>query len=107
MYSYDRKHGYRPIGNIEQIGGEEIQEIQVLRSEMSDYASLVQNASISSNKINLSSLELPKIKLSEESKNIIKSNLASLPIYDDLEAVIAVFVDNEYALMYSSNGKYT
>lgn len=105
LYSYDKKHGYRPIGNIEQIGGAKIQEAKVLRSEMSDYASLLQIASISSNKENLSSLEIPEIKLSEESVKIIKSNLESLPIYDDLQAAIAVFVDNEYALMYSSNGK--
>ena len=58
LYSYDKKHGYRPIGNLEEIGGK---EVQVLRSEMSDYASLVQNASISSNKENLSSLEIPEI----------------------------------------------
>ena len=105
LYSYDKKHGYRPIGNIEQIGGAKIQEAKVLRSEMSDYASLLQIASISSNKENLSSLEIPEIKLSGESVKIIKSNLESLPIYDDLQAAIAVFVDNEYALMYSSNGK--
>ena len=105
LYSYDKKHGYRPIGNIEQIGGAKIQEAKVLRSEMSDYASLLQIASISSNKENLSSLEIPGIKLSEESVKIIKSNLESLPVYDDLQAAIAVFVDNEYALMYSSNGK--
>ena len=77
----------------------------MLRSEMSDYASLLQIASKSSNKENLSSLEIPEIKLSEESVKIIKSNLESLPIYDDLQAAIAVFVDNEYALMYSSNRK--
>ncbi len=105
LYSYDKKHGYRPIGNIEQIGGTEIQEAKVLRSEMSDYAALLQIASISGNKENLSSLEIPEIKLSEESVKIIKSNLESLPVYDDLQAAIAVFVDNEYALMYSSNGK--
>ena len=105
LYSYDKKHGYRPIGNIEQIGGAEIQEAKVLRSEMSDYAALLQIASISGKKENLSSLEIPEIKLSEESVKIIKSNLESLPIYDDLQAAIAVFVDNEYALMYSSNGK--
>ena len=105
LYSYDKKHGYRPIGNIEQIGGAEIQEAKVLRSEMSDYAALLQIASISGNKENLSSLEIPEIKLSEESVKIIKSNLESLPVYDDLQAAIAVFVDNEYALMYSSNGK--
>ncbi len=105
LYSYDKKHGYRPIGNIEQIGGAEIKEAQVLLSEMSDYASLLQSASISSNKENLSNLEIPEIKLSEESVKVIKSNLGSLPIYDDLQAAIAVFVDNEYALMYGSNGK--
>ena len=105
LYSYDKKHGYRPLENIRQIKDAKIQEAKVLWSEISEYEPLLQGFSPNTSKENTSSLEIPEIKLSAESVNIIRSHLKSLPIYDDLEAAITMFVDNEYALMYRSNGK--
>ena len=105
LYSYDKKHGYRPLGNIRQIEDAKIQEAQVVWSQISEYKPPLQSSSPNTRKEYKSSLEIPEIKLSAESINVIKSNLESLPIYDDLEAAITIFVDNEYALMYRSNGK--
>ena len=105
LHAYDRKHGYRPLGNLLQHSRANVADLRLLQSEISDYKSLFESSSITAEDKYARIPPIPKIKFSEKSLEILISTLASFPTHDEIEAALTVFSDDNFAVMYRSNGE--
>ena len=105
LHAYDRKHGYRPLGNLQQHSRANVADLRLLQSEISDYKSLIESSSITAEEQYARIPSIPKIKFSEKSLEILISTLASFPTHDEIEAALTVFSDDNFAVMYRSNGE--
>ena len=105
LHAYDRKHGYRPLGNLQQHSRANVADLRLLQSEISDYKSLFESSSITAEDKYARIPPIPKIKFSEKSLEILISTLASFPTHDEIEAALTVFSDDNFAVMYRSNGE--